>query len=101
MGLRAGTLSAIAVSGDSMEPALRDGDEILVDCSAGALRDGIHVVRLEGNLLVKRIATGRPGLIVLLRDNQARSEERRGGQEGVSKCGSRWSRCIKKKNKIS
>lgn len=71
MGLQADSLSAIAVTGDSMEPTLRDGDEILVDRSTGALRDGIHVVRLEDNLLVKRIDTGRPGLIVLLSDNPA------------------------------
>ncbi|MCJ2177912.1 S24 family peptidase [Novosphingobium album (ex Hu et al. 2023)] len=71
MGLRANSLSAITVSGDSMEPTLRDGDEILVDCSGSALRDGIHVVRLEGTVLVKRMDTGRPGRIVLLSDNPA------------------------------
>ncbi|MCJ2186142.1 S24 family peptidase [Novosphingobium beihaiensis] len=71
MGLQADALSAIAVTGDSMEPTLRDGDEILVDRSAGGLRDGIHVVRLGDALLVKRLDTGRPGLIVLLSDNPA------------------------------
>jgi phage repressor protein C with HTH and peptisase S24 domain len=69
MGLQAGMLSAIAVTGDSMEPTLRDGDEILVDRTPSPLRDGIHVVRLEDNLLVKRIDTGRPGVVVLLSDN--------------------------------
>ena len=71
MGLQADMLSAIAVTGDSMEPTLRDGDEILVDRTPRPLRDGIHVVRLEDNLMVKRIDTGRPGLIVLLSDNPA------------------------------
>ncbi|MCT2399452.1 S24 family peptidase [Novosphingobium mangrovi (ex Huang et al. 2023)] len=71
MGLQAEMLSAIAVKGDSMEPTLRDGDEILVDRTPGPLRDGIHVVRLEDNLLVKRIDAGRPGLVVLLSDNSA------------------------------
>lgn len=71
MGLQADMLSAIAVTGDSMEPTLRDGDEILVDRTPHPLRDGIHVVRLEENLLVKRIDTGRPGLVVLLSDNPA------------------------------
>ncbi|MEJ2458882.1 MAG: S24 family peptidase, partial [Novosphingobium sp.] len=61
MGLQADALSTIAVTGDSMEPTLRDGDEILVDRRVGTLRDGIHVVRLEENLLVKRLDTGRPG----------------------------------------
>lgn len=71
MGLVPETLSTIAVSGDSMEPVLRDGDEILVDRSRRALRDGIHVVRLEGTLLVKRIEMGAGGRITLLSDNLA------------------------------
>ncbi|WP_333605547.1 S24 family peptidase [Novosphingobium sp.] len=71
MGLQVDMLSAIAVTGDSMEPTLRDGDEILVDRTPRPLRDGIHVVRLEDNLLVKRIDAGRPGLVVLLSDNPA------------------------------
>lgn len=71
LGLNPGALSAIAVSGDSMEPTLRDGDEILVDCTPGPLRDGIHVVRLEDVLLVKRLETGRAGRLALLSDNPA------------------------------
>lgn len=70
-GLNAAMLSAIAVAGDSMEPTLRDGDEILVDKTLRAWRDGIHVVRVDGALLVKRLETGRPGLIVLRSDNRA------------------------------
>jgi phage repressor protein C with HTH and peptisase S24 domain len=63
-------LSAISVSGDSMEPVLSDGDEILVDRSGRAPRDGIHVVRLDDEaLLVKRLAFGKPGTIVLISDN--------------------------------
>ncbi len=70
-GLDPATLSAIAVTGDSMEPTLRDGDEILVDRSQRPLRDGIHVVRLDDALLVKRLETGRPGVLSLLSDNPA------------------------------
>lgn len=62
-------LSAIVVTGDSMEPTLRDGDEILVDRSLRPLRDGIHVVRVDDVLLVKRIDTGRPGVVALISDN--------------------------------
>ncbi len=54
-------LSAIAVAGDSMEPLLRDGDEILVDRSPRPLRDGIHVVRVGDALMVKRLQAGIPG----------------------------------------
>lgn len=71
MGLEAESLSAIAVTGDSMEPTLRDGDEILVDRTPHTVRDGIHVVRLEDNLLVKRVDASRPGVITLLSDNPA------------------------------
>ena len=62
-------LSAICVAGDSMEPLLRHGDEILVDRTPHPLRDGIYVVRVDGTLLVKRVQTGRPGRIVLASDN--------------------------------
>ncbi len=70
-GLEPSQLSAIAVTGDSMEPTLRDGDEILVDRSRRALSDGIHVVRTGDALLVKRLDTGRPGAIGLISDNPA------------------------------
>jgi phage repressor protein C with HTH and peptisase S24 domain len=51
-------LSMIRVEGDSMLPTLADGDEILVDQGDGAerLRDGIYVLRMEGALIVKRLA---------------------------------------------
>ena len=41
-----------------MFPTLSDGDEILVDRgdAAARLRDGIYVIRLEGALMVKRLA---------------------------------------------
>ena len=70
-GLEPAMLSAIAVAGDSMEPTLRDGDEILVDRSPRPLRDGIHVVRLDDSLLVKRVDAARPGRIALVSDNPA------------------------------
>ena len=51
-------LSMIRVEGDSMLPTLSDGDEILVDRgdAAGRVRDGIYVLRMEGALMVKRLA---------------------------------------------
>lgn len=70
-GLKASQLSAIVVAGDSMEPLLRDGDEILVDRTPRPLRDGIHVVRVGETLLVKRVQTGVPGRIVLESENPA------------------------------
>lgn len=54
-------LSVIQVAGDSMAPTLDDGDDILVDLgdSAGSLRDGVYVLRLDGALNVKRLIVDR------------------------------------------
>ena len=70
-GLGGAQLSAIRVQGDSMEPLLHDGDEILVDRAQRALRDGIHVVRLGDALMVKRLAAAGPGRATLLSQNYA------------------------------
>jgi len=54
----ASKLSVIRVEGDSMAPTLNAGDDILVDLADGPerLRDGIYVLRVDENLLVKRLA---------------------------------------------
>ena len=70
-GLARAELSAIRVEGDSMEPLLNDGDEILVDRAPRAFRDGIHVVRLGDTLMVKRVASAGPGRVALLSQNLA------------------------------
>ena len=70
-GLDGTMLSAIAVEGDSMEPLLRAGDEVLVDRRPQPFRDGIHVVRLGETLLVKRVAAQGGGRFTLLSQNLA------------------------------
>jgi phage repressor protein C with HTH and peptisase S24 domain len=70
-GLDAALLSAIQVSGDSMEPLLRDGDEILVDRAPRAFREGVHVLRLGEVLHVKRVQAGPPGRLLLVSENRA------------------------------
>ncbi len=70
-GLDGGSLSAIRVVGDSMEPLLREGDEVLVDCREQPFRDGVHVVRLDELLLVKRVASKGGGRYSLLSQNLA------------------------------
>lgn len=70
-GFEGAQLSAIAVEGDSMEPLLRDGDEILVDRAPRAFRDGVHVVRLGDTVMVKRVASAGPGRLALLSQNLA------------------------------
>ena len=67
-------LSMIRVEGDSMLPTLSDGDEILVDRGngAGRLRDGIYVLRMEGALIVKRLALNPAATRIAVRsDNPA------------------------------
>lgn len=71
LGFDPAMLSAIEVTGDSMEPLLRDGDEILVDRTPRPLRDGVHVVRVGDALMVKRVQSGVPGRIVLESENPA------------------------------
>lgn len=60
LGVRPQRVSIIRVDGESMAPTLSDGDDIMVDHDddAGRLRDGVYVLRLDGVLMVKRIATG-------------------------------------------
>lgn len=70
-GLDRAQLSALRVEGDSMEPLLNDGDEILVDRAPRPFRDGIHVVRLGDTLMVKRVASAGPGRVALLSQNFA------------------------------
>ena len=70
-GLDPASLTAIAVAGDSMEPLLRDRDEILVDRTPAPLRDGVYVVRLGDALHVKRVQQMPGGAISLISENTA------------------------------
>ena len=70
-GLENAELSSVSVEGDSMEPMLRDGDEILVDTSHRPFRDGVYVVRLGDSLMVKRVASVGQGRLALLSQNMA------------------------------
>lgn len=71
---KSSNLSIIGVYGDSMEPTLHDGDEVMVDLADGQtrLRDGIYVLRMDDMLSVKRIAIEPQGKRVsVLSDNAA------------------------------
>ena len=70
-GLEPRQLSAIRVMGDSMDPLLRDGDEILVDRTPRAFREGVHVVRLGDALHVKLLQAVPPGRLRLISKNPA------------------------------
>lgn len=79
LGLQPGALAALSVAGDSMDPTLADGDEILVARAdvqfGGRLRDGIHVIRRDGTLLVKRLLFEREGRVSVISDNKAYPSE--------------------------
>jgi len=70
-GFEPAVLTVIAVEGDSMEPTLHDGDEILVDRTPRPLRAGIHVARIDGVLLVKRLEPAAAGHVRVISDNTA------------------------------
>lgn len=72
LGVKPDMLSIISVDGESMAPTLGHGDDIMVDRGDDGtrLRDGIYVLRLDGTLMVKRIAMGpRSGRFSILSDN--------------------------------
>jgi hypothetical protein len=73
LGVEPANVSLICVEGDSMQPALNDGDDIMVDRGAALnpLRDGIHVIRIDGVLMVKRLARAPGGRLSVLSDNAA------------------------------
>lgn len=73
LGVDPAQLSLIRVDGDSMAPTLNNGDDIMVDSSAATsmLRDGIHVIRMDDVLMVKRLAKGPAGRLSVLSDNPA------------------------------
>ncbi|RYY29008.1 MAG: helix-turn-helix transcriptional regulator [Sphingomonadales bacterium] len=67
LGVRPGAASMIAVRGDSMSPLLEDGDEILVDGDQRTVRGrgGVFVLRLDGELMVKRLRPALGGIEVV------------------------------------
>lgn len=72
MGCRDMTdLAVIAVKGDSMEGVLNDGDTLLVDLAATTVRDGLYVLRINENLLVKRLQLMPGGVVNVISANEA------------------------------
>ena len=68
------SLSIVRVTGDSMEPTLSHGDEVLVDASdnGSRLREGVYVIRIDDTLVVKRIALQPAGKnVTIASDNEA------------------------------
>lgn len=72
-GLSGKHLSLIRVSGDSMEPTLFNKEtpliEILPDDAINRLVDDVYVIRLNGQLLIKRIQVYGNGGVLIKSDN--------------------------------
>ena len=64
-------LSVISVKGDSMEGVLNDGDTILINHAETAPKDGLYVLRLNENLLVKRLQLVPGGVVNVISANEA------------------------------
>lgn len=76
MGLIRQKLALIEVHGDSMEPALKNSDLVLIDLRSGGLSaDGIYVIQHRGHLLVKRIQCKFDGTVLIKSDNPAYESE--------------------------
>lgn len=72
LGAGADAVTMIRVEGDSMAPTLGDGDDILVAMASDAAkrrRDGIHVLRMDDALIVKRLAFRPDGRLSVTSDN--------------------------------
>jgi hypothetical protein len=71
LGVDPAQVSLIRVEGDSMQPTLNDGDDIMVDKAAALkpIKSGVHVLRMDDVLMVKRIVVGKGGKLSVLSDN--------------------------------
>lgn len=65
--------ASVTVCGDSMEPTLRDGDEVVIDLAIGAQAraDGVYIIALGDELRVKRLRRRMDGSVEVRGDNPA------------------------------
>jgi phage repressor protein C with HTH and peptisase S24 domain len=68
--------ACVQVRGDSMQPTLWAGDEIVIDVQVTRVDvSGIYVIALRGDLLVKRVQRKLDGSLVVKSDNPAYEPE--------------------------
>ena len=63
-------LSVLSVKGDSMEGVLNDRDVILINHADTSPTSGLYVLRVEGDLIVKRVQKLPGGKLVIMSANQ-------------------------------
>lgn len=62
-------LNIITIHGDSMEPTLHDGDNVMVDISSRHVRnDGVYIINMQDGTFAKRVQV-RPNSVCLISDN--------------------------------
>lgn len=64
-------LSVLRVTGDSMSPLFIEGDNILINHAQTDVRDGIYVIRLDSQVLVKRLQRMHSPHIRVISENPA------------------------------
>ena len=75
-------LALISAVGDSMEPAIRAGDLLLVDTGIDqVIDDAIYVIAMDGHLMVKRLQRFFGGAVSVKSDNPAYVEQTLGADE--------------------
>ncbi|WP_239690657.1 MULTISPECIES: helix-turn-helix transcriptional regulator [Pseudomonas] len=71
-GLVASQLAAVRVDGDSNEPALKDGDTVMVDLSRNVIQgEAFYVIRLDDLLYAKRLQRQLDGGVLVISANTA------------------------------
>lgn len=75
------TLALLTLSGDTMEPLIRAGDNVLVDTAAKTLsQDGVYLLGVGAGLKVMRVTLLLEGGVSLKHDNPAYAEQRLGSE---------------------
>lgn len=74
--IRLKDIQALNVIGDSMEPTLNSGDIVFLDrASTNPNRAGVYVVTTPNGLFIKRLQLQTNGMVALVSDNDAYSDE--------------------------
>ena len=63
-------MAVISVKGDSMEGVLNERDNILINCAKNKPGNGLYVVRIGNDLMVKRVQS-LPGKLLITSANPA------------------------------
>jgi phage repressor protein C with HTH and peptisase S24 domain len=65
----------VTVCGNSMEPAIRDGDVAMIDIGRNKIRDGcVYAIGLGETIAIKRLELMTAGRVRIISDNKAEYE---------------------------